>query len=510
MRCVWNEERAYRFSDGSLEPDEMREFAVHMSDCLVCRDRVKEAENLEGLLTAGLAYLPAPPALAGRVAAAVAAENQAWRLGWSGPRRLHRRLLAQLAASLLIAVALVAALGGPGAVTALVQRALLSVPGLGISAVDQDTLVLPKPVAVRDGDLELTVQALLADASGTVVEFKVTGLPGGKRGWEPTEGHKPRQPVLRDAAGAQYPMRMGSTAAGGSPEENVITGKMYFPALPNGLDAVELVMPLDYLAPIGVLPEAHTKEWIARLPLVHPAESGLPLATPRTGEATVRDVTLRLLATSLERDQSVLLLEGEHAGESRSIHPGRMGGNPAEEVWLRDDRGRTYQLSPNQSWTDIGAGPFRLQLYFEPVAAGAQEITLSVEAVRVVEDGQADVTLSLAGRRPGETFRLDRVVEIGGHRFRLVSASLVEERGELWLYVDVDLGPTVEGRTLAAVSIQQLRVAYMQSFGAMDGGQMDRFGIALEGPADEVTIRLVNPIVVVEGPWEITLPVEGR
>jgi len=50
----------------------------------------------------------------------------------------------------------------------------------------------------------------------------------------------------------------------------------------------------------------------------------------------------------------------------------------------------------------------------------------------------------------------------------------------------------------------------MMSLGRMDGQQMTMFGVTIAPDATEVTVRLANPIIDVEGPWVLTVPVDGR
>ena len=54
----------------------------------------------------------------------------------------------------------------------------------------------------------------------------------------------------------------------------------------------------------------------------------------------------------------------------------------------------------------------------------------------------------------------------------------VEVERDLWLYIDVDLGPAVTGRTLTAFGRRRWREGAMQSLGRQDGGQqMSMFGV---------------------------------
>ena len=69
MGCTWKEEQAYRFADGSLEPEAAGPFESIWSECDRCHERVEEAERMERLLVAASFRLRRPAALASRIAA---------------------------------------------------------------------------------------------------------------------------------------------------------------------------------------------------------------------------------------------------------------------------------------------------------------------------------------------------------------------------------------------------------------------------------------------------------
>ena len=128
------------------------------------------------------------------------------------------------------------------------------------------------------------------------------------------------------------------------------------------------------------------------------------------------------------------------------------------------------------------------------------------------EEGRAEVTIPLAGRKPGETWDLNQTVDLGGFKVTLKSASL--GGGEVgqdagWLYVDVDLGPAVNGRLLSAFSLEG-PASHMASMGGRDNAQFDRFGLELQPGQREAKIVLNNPMVNVAGPWVLTFAAPGK
>ena len=103
------------------------------------------------------------------------------------------------------------------------------------------------PVSDERSGVRFTLEALLSDGKSTTVKFNVTGLPGGKEGWEKAErvGDGPpergldqrrsapsRMPYLQDEAGHRYDVQWSQHGVGGSPQENRIEGQMSFAPLP--------------------------------------------------------------------------------------------------------------------------------------------------------------------------------------------------------------------------------------------------------------------------------------
>lgn len=512
MNCSWKEEEAQRFAEGTLDPERQAAFAGHLAGCQACRARVAEAERLEGLLQAGITPVAAPATLASRVANALAAEREE-RQARRGLRLVGRRLsplLVGVAAALVLAVASYAV--APGAVMALAQRVLFFVPGLGIKPTGEGTLVAAAPVSVQLGDTTFTVEALLSDGERTTVKFSVTGLPGGKTGWD-SKSSRPEPPVLRDSTGREYAMVSGHQGVGGSPESNKVDGTAFFQPLPADLQSIDVVMPMAYVVPPSVLPGADQKSWVAHIALMPPDQSGLPAATPQSAETTLHGITLRAAATAVEARQTVVLVEAEAQGEAQVRALSRSGRNPVEAAVLHDAQGREYKLQPRDGASmTFGSEFFRRDLYFAPLARGAGQLTLTVPVMEVEEKGAVDITIPLAGRGLGETFALDHTVDLGGYPVVLKSATLAAsdapwEQGRSWLYIDVELGDARDGRTLAGFrSERRGGSAAMQSFGKDDGAQVDRFGVPVEEGETEVTITLEAPVVIVEGPWEVSFP----
>ncbi len=52
--------------------------------------------------------------------------------------------------------------------------------------------------------------------------------------------------------------------------------------------------------------------------------------------------------------------------------------------------------------------------------------------------------------------------------------------------------------------------SWMSSNGAREGGQMSYFGVDVDTSAQSVTLNLANPMVSVDGPWELTFPTGGK
>ena len=370
-----------------------------------------------------------------------------------------------------------------------------------------------QPVSVRLGNTTFTVLTLLSDSKGTTVRFTLTGLPGGKAGWrEERPPSERRTPVLHDAQGQEYDLVGAWYGTGGSEEENNVSGGMNFVSLPADLTSVDLVVPQDYLVPPAVLAGSEQKEWVAHIELANPAESGLPQAVTQNVSATVHDVTLRVTASSVEPEGTVVLLDGEVPGSARvtGLYPN--GSDPDEAVSLRDDLGRTYASVRQQSEVTFGTPELHKSLNFAPVAPGAKRLTLSVAALQVMEEGNAEITVPLAGKKVGDVIPLDRVVKLGQHEVLFKSATLQQNgpNNEPWLAVDVDLGPSVDGRLLSTFNVEPPQGSWGSSMGSRHGEQMDQFQIEIEPNQAQVTLKLSNPQLTVQGPWELAFPIVGE
>lgn len=521
MACTWNEELAYKYSERTLEPATEAEFSTHLACCPTCRARVEAAEQIDSLLKGSLTPVAVPATLVGRVAQAAAQEGEAKRACFPWPRLFGRRALATVLTSLLLALGLILISDGGESVKALMQRALFWVPGIGINQVDDGYLVATQPVVLRDGNMVFTVQTLLSDGETTTLRFTLTGLPGDKAGWERAgqSEERPKSPFLRDEQGREYSLTSSWYGTGGTPEEATMSGGMNFAPLAEGVAAVDLVVPQDYLVPPAVVPGTNEKEWVARITLANPAESGLPQAVAQNAAVTVDDVTLHVTASSANRDRTVVALQSQVPGPKRVASLDRPGADPDKAVVLRDDKGRTYKQIREQSGVTFGNNELNRSLSFEPLVPGATQLTLSVAAVQVLEEGTAEVTIPLAGRGLDEQFVLDQTVMLGEHPLKLKTAKLVEIRAmpgvpsdqpqrELALAIEVDLGPREGARTFSAFSVDGpggYGITYDE-----ERTQVQILHISgLEPGQQEVTLRLTHPMVVVEGPFEITFPVEG-
>lgn len=514
MNCRWSDEISHRFVDETLDAKTREGFARHLPGCATCRERVAAARQLEGLLRAGITPVPAPTTLASRVAGAVAAERE--RAARPQPRLFGRWSFSPALAGLALALVLglTSFVIAPEAVTALARRLLIFIPGLGIERVAEDTLVSAAPVALQLGDLTLTVEALLSNGQETTVRYTVTGLPGAKSGWERQE--PPRTPTLLDASGHEYAILGAFAGVGGAPEGNLVHGTLHLAPLPGDLRSVQLVLPVDYVVPPSVLPGSDSQAWVVDVALVPAQESSLPAATPQSAESTVQGITLRVAASTREAERTILLVEGEAEGQALLTSLGRLGGSSDQAPILTDGRGRSYPLLPSASSGSFLRQVFRQDLYFQPLPAGAGQLTLRVPAVQVLEEAAAEVTISLAGHQLGESWALERTLDLGGHPIRLLSTQLdhgpsgCPEQDQPWLYVQADLGATANGRTLARFSAERLGgSAAMQSLGGLGGQQMDEFGVPVDLGAGQVTLQLSGPIVTVDGPWELTFAADG-
>ncbi|TMD40759.1 MAG: hypothetical protein E6I88_08955 [Chloroflexi bacterium] len=382
---------------------------------------------------------------------------------WWRQRRVRYAVALALAA---IGLVLGASPQARDAVANSVRQLFFFVPGQGIRSAPATSLVLDHPVVVSRAGITLHVVGVLATEQHTTVSVSVAGLPDVKTGYP--SGPLP-MPYLLDRSGHRYG---GNSAAGGASYWTY-----GFDALPRDtrhvtlvVDSVLLGMPSALAAQLGV--------WRIDLPLTPVTSSALSQASPVGSSITVHGVTVVLaqVARSSDGVQAHLV-----AGGARSSQVDFLELAPP----LTD---QNYLPGSGQS------GQWDLTL-------PANVTTIGIARVDDVEAGQASVSFNMPATG---SLRLQRSVQLGRYVVVLERAEWFDGPNGHELRVYFHPGPALDG---GHVTNWELDGVNSYGFAWADPSMASGYLELLNKPGPgHITLRMKNPHVVIEGPWELPVP----
>ncbi|MGQ9676343.1 MAG: anti-sigma factor family protein [Chloroflexota bacterium] len=521
------EERAFRYSEGTLDREERADFQRHMATCPVCQQAVRANESMDELLRAALAPESVPAGLEARILAGLPTATvgrferrlaPSFSLFWLRPRAVAAALVVALIAGAMLFTS-------PSEVVARLREALYFVPGVGITATDEASLANGRAVSTEVGGLRLTVPVLISNHEGTRIKFEVTGLPGGKEAWtEPTivpsnvgspvnipEQGQPRPRFsLIDSSGRSYKLLSFSHSVGGDVNSNTLRGEVNFERLAAETREVTLVAPLRALLP-PALAESDA-EWRLSIPLVAVDAADFASAKELHLTQSKYGVRVDLIAASFTRESTALSIRV--SSEREGVSPVCVGKRlTPDEVMPRlvNAQGQVYGRKPLDEGGRWLSNPLELPFAFEPVPRDAKQLQFVVPVISVEEPGEATLRVPLAGRRAGDEIQLDTKLHLGQHTLRAESATLERrEDGRLDLIVNLDLGPREGDRQLVG-----LEVAAADTFGSWqswDGrsGQLSAVSVPMAEGEQEATIKLHKPLIAIYGDWTFDFSVSEQ
>jgi hypothetical protein len=160
----------------------------------------------------------------------------------------------------------------------------------------------------------------------------------------------------------------------------------------------------------------------------------------------------------------------------------------------------------------------RFELLFPGLPADAGGVRVVVPFVAVAEqDGEASVTVPLAGRAVDEEILLAAELAMGPYPFRVPTARIVDLFDRRLLRLDTDFGPWRDGRRLLGadrVLLDSQDLGFNMQPDDEDG-RWSWVGLALPPELPErVVVTFRYPLVALAGPWRLRLPAalwrEGR
>jgi hypothetical protein len=129
------------------------------------------------------------------------------------------------------------------------------------------------------------------------------------------------------------------------------------------------------------------------------------------------------------------------------------------------------------------------------------------------QDGEASVTVPLAGRALDDEIPLAAELAMGPYPFRVPAARIVDLFGRRLLRLDTDFGPRRDGRRLLGAD-RVLLDGHDLGFNMQqddEDGHWSWVGIALPPEQPErVMVRFRYPLVAVAGLWRLRLPAALR
>lgn len=446
--------------------------------------------------------------------AAPAAPRAPWRqLRSGGGRRATPRAVGTALLALLL-------LGGglwtsPPARAQLGQLAWL-VPGLGLRETDAPGLTAIAPTTMERDGLALTVSTLHSTGDRTLVRLQIAGVPLSLPAEQWPVGQV--RLTMRDEAGRVYPPGRGPSGQGivpqgpatpGVPRTTLTFGiEQAFAPLDPATRAVEVQVAGP--PPIGTR--------VVRVPVIPEAEAGLATARAGGSAATIGDVTVRVTGVAADGQELAVQLAVQPGPATHAVRALDDGFRPGRRLVLRDDRGReVIERTPSFSPPSAdAAGVLRDDLLFPQPPTDARSATLLIPSVTVAETGEtAPLRVPLAGARPGDQIPLTADLALGPYLVRVTGAEIVEERGERKLLLHLDLGTGPPGRRLLGFEHVTLDGRERSPSGTLHtatghyGGSAQARAIELPLPigiGSAVTITLRDPLVAVDGPWQLDIP----
>lgn len=353
------------------------------------------------------------------------------------------------------------------AVANTVRQLFYFVPGQGIRSAPATSRVLDHPVVVSREGITVRVVGVLATERYTTLTLTVDGLPDVKTGYP--SGPLP-MPYLQDPSGHRTD---GNSAGGG--------GRYWtygFDALPRDarrvtlvVDSLSLGMPSALGAQLGI--------WRIDLPLTPVTSSALSQASTVGSSATVHGITVVLgqLAQSSEGLQAHLTAGGSRSSQVEYLELAP----PLSE--------QNYLPGSGQS------GQWDLTL-------PANLTTIGIARLHDVESGNASVSFNMPSTG---TLALDRSIQLGRYVVVLERAEWFDGPNGHTLRVYFHAGPAVDGG-----QVTNFELDGVNSYGFVWADQPPGSGylelLNKPGPG-RITLRMKNPHVVIEGPWELPVPV---
>jgi hypothetical protein len=418
-----------------------------------------------------------------------------------------------ITAILLVLIAFVALFFTVPGVAAAIQRWFGYVPGVGLVREGQ-IRVLAEPVIVTREGVTITVNQALLDTERTVLVYSVDGIPN--EAISITKPHELEKECLdgndwlRLPGGTVLPTSRGG---GEASWDTGYRGRFDYPAIPVGVNNVDLVIPCLLGTRRGAAPE----NWEIPLHFVPapPELTAFPvieIPTPTAPAATVApqgspvpdtDSINLTLDRAVQMDDGYLIYASIHwqGADLNSIDLVE----PESAIHLLDASGREmlYESIDDEN-TGMKFEEHRIvfALKTAPIQANGP-LTIVVDSVSATLKAQAQATFTFdpgPNPQPGQTWQLNQDVQIGKYSLQVLSATAGPEFSSGYSF-EMKSDSGVLNATLS--DVEHPVIGGGGGGGGLSGVFSGGFTYAEKGlPAGPLTIMVGSIDVRRDGPWQ--------
>jgi len=428
----------------------------------------------------------------------------------------------RLATAAILVLLIIVAIIGPGRVIAEFKEVFRLVPGFGLQPEQKLSFALPEKMTVDLDYMTLVIEGLKADRESTVLSMEVYNLSEeflheycpvtGRRldnARSYTQGSYEQLPRLVDEDGNRYEFFERAVGRGvsysNSEPSYVWSSEVSFDPLPSQTAKVTLLLP-------DLRQEGEKLK--VEIPLV-PRED-IQEAIPQWPSTTLKDITVA--ASAEVCDQETLINLAVIPEEKDWDVSGMISRRPYTvdiPYTLTDDRGIKHSYHPVESSVSGYSGEAGLNVYhlsFDPVSPEAEYLKLSIASIWITGDEKVSYPLQLSRLEKDHPVPLDEDIKLGRYSFQITDLKPYKNG----VKAELDLGP--EGQE-TIIDLQRFHLEPAESRGADvhgrsalgdDGRLKTKRSYFSDQDVDEAILHVGYPLVEIEGPWELKIPIDSE
>ena len=437
-----------------------------------------------------------------------------------GIKSLWSKASIRLATAAILVLLFIVAVIGPGRVIAEFKEVFRWVPGFGLQPEQKLSFVLPEKITVDLDYMTLVIEGLKADRESTVLKLKVYDLSEEFiHEYCPVTGGRlendrlyyrdsyEQLPQLVDEDGNRYEFferAVGREVSFSNNERSYVwSSEVYFDPLPPRTSQITLLLP-------DLRQEGKTLK--VEIPLV-PRED-IQEAIPQWPSTTLNDITV---AASAEVGDEETLINLAVIPEEKSWEVSGMISRRPYTVdtpyTLTDERGIKYSYHPMESSVSGYSDEEGLNVYhlsFDPASPEAEYLKLNIASIWITVDEKVSYPLQMSRLEKDNPVPLDEDIQLGRHFFQITELSPYKNG----IKAEFDLGP-VGQETLIGLRrfyLEPVKGRGVDVHGRSTRGDDGRLKTSLsyfsDQEIDEAILHVGYPLVEIEGPWELKIPLD--